>query len=98
MNWLQRHLPPRESWAWVVVTVVTTLAYISAHFQAFQLAFELAPIWEQRIELLSGLAAVLAAKQGFSWMPSKEKQEQAKTQIAFDRNLEREITDLDRKP
>lgn len=87
MNWLQRHLPPRESWAWAVVTVVTTLAYVSAHFQAFHLAFEIAPIWEQRIELLSGLAAVLAAKQGFSWMPSKEKQEQAKEIIKIEKDL-----------
>lgn len=77
MNWLQRNLPSRESWAWAILTMASVLAYLSAHFRAFQAAFELAPVWEQRIELFAGLAAVLAAKQGFSWMPTKAKQEQA---------------------
>lgn len=75
MNWLQRNLPSRESWAWAVLTIASILGYLSAHYELLQSAFELAPIWEKRIELLSGLAAVLTAKQGFSWMPSKAKQE-----------------------
>lgn len=88
MNWLQRNLPSRESWTWAIVTLASVLAYLSAHFQAFQVAFELAPVWEQRIELISGLAAVLAAKQGFSWMPTKAKQEQAKEIVAIEKALD----------
>jgi hypothetical protein len=92
MNWLQRNLPPRESWAWVIVAIPMVLAYLSAHFQLLQAAFDLAPVWEQRIELFSGLAAMFAAKQGFSWMPSRVKQDQANIEKEFRSNLEKEIT------
>ena len=85
MNWLQRSLPSRESWTWVIVTLAMVLAYLSAHFKVFQAAFELAPVWETRIELFAGLTALLAAKQGYSWMPSKQKQDQAKAEKEIER-------------
>jgi len=90
VNWLQRNLPSRESWKWVGVTLIMVLTYVSAHFEAFQAAFEIAPIWEQRIELTAGLLATLAAKQSFSWMPTKEKQEQAKVMKEIEVDLDRE--------
>lgn len=98
MNWLQRNLPSRESWKWVIATFVMVLTYVSAHFQAFQIAFDLAPKTEQRIELFAGLLGMLLAKQTFSWMPSKEKQAQVNLKREFDHNLEREIEEVDRKP
>lgn len=87
MNWLQRNLPSRESWAWVIVTLASVLAYLSAHFEALQSAFELAPVWEKRIELVAGLLAMLAAKQTFSWMPTKARQEQAQDAHEAEKSL-----------
>lgn len=74
MNWLQRNLPARDSWTWAVVTIAAVLAYLSANFDLLQAAFELSPIWEKRIELGAGVAALLAAKLSLSWLPSKNTQ------------------------
>jgi hypothetical protein len=89
MNWLQRNLPARESWAWPIVTIASVAMYLSAHFELVQAAFEVGPRTQARIELVAGLAAMLAAKQSFSWMPTKDKQEQAKEVHAIEKALDR---------
>lgn len=89
MNWLQRNLPSRESWAWVILTLASVLAYLSAHFAVLQAAFDLTPRWESRIELFAGLLGFLAAKQSFSWMPTKENQVQARLEKSVERELGR---------
>jgi len=95
MNWLQRTLPARESWTWPIATIAAVLSVIAADYDLFQAAFELEPKWENRIKFLAGLSAVLTAKQSFSWMPTKDKQTQAKIEVKFRRNLEKEIRDID---
>lgn len=94
MNWLQRNLPSRESWAWVIATVAGALAYVLAEFETFQAAFEIAPIWEVRIKLAAGLFSVLAAKQSMSWVPMKATKTLAKEAHEIEKHLNEEL----RKP
>lgn len=88
MNWLQRNLPSRDSWKWVFATAAAVCTYLAAEIEVLHLAFELSEQAEQRIRILAAVLGIITGKMSWSWMPTKERQEQAKVIHAVEKAID----------